>query len=122
MKLVTHTDNTNPYAEEKRLFYVAMTRTKNRVYMITPMKRPSRFVLELINDYNIPHDKNLSLVKERHTLRCSICGLPLKYENNKNYGITLYMCTKDPEICDFMTNDKKYTHDIFKCPRCPTGT
>ncbi len=61
MKLVTYTDNTIPYAEERRLFYVAMTRTKNRVYMITPKTRPSRFVIELINDFNIPRDEDLNM-------------------------------------------------------------
>ncbi|HAU32279.1 MAG: hypothetical protein XD78_1630 [Desulfotomaculum sp. 46_296] len=122
MKLVTYTDNTVPYAEERRLFYVAMTRTKNRVYMITPRKRPSRFVTELIQDFNIPHDADINMeIVERYTLKCPICRSPLKYENNKNYGIPLYMCTNEPEICDFMTNDKVAPHDIYKCPKCADG-
>ena len=36
MKLVMHEDRSMPFAEERRLFYVAMTRTKNRVYIATP--------------------------------------------------------------------------------------
>ena len=36
MKLVTVNDDSMPFAEERRLFYVAMTRTKNRVHILTP--------------------------------------------------------------------------------------
>ena len=122
MKLVTYTDYSIPFAEERRLFYVAMTRTKNRVYMITPKKKPSRFVLELIKDFKIPCSKNLNLQPPqlRH-LQCPLCMFPLKFESNKNYGIPLYICTNEPEICDFMTNDRTVRADIFKCPKCPDG-
>lgn len=122
MKLVRVSDDSVPFAEERRLFYVAMTRTKNRVYMVTPNNRPSRFVLELIQDYNLPHDETISkTIKDINTLRCPICGARLKYENNKNYGLPLYMCTNDPEVCDFMTNNKQVLADIFKCPKCTDG-
>ena len=52
---------------------------------------------------------------------CPICGFPLKYEFNKNYGLQLWICTNDSEVCDFMTNDKVHKHDIFKCPQCADG-
>lgn len=122
MKLVIHKDNYIEFAEERRLFYVALTRTKNRVYMITPMNKPSRFVVELVRDYNISHDDKLNLGDIKSTMpKCPICGMPMKFENNKNYGVPLYICLNDPEICDFMTNDKSYPHDIFKCPMCEDG-
>ena len=40
------------YDEERRLFYVALTRTKNSVYMIIDKNNMSCFVKELINDYS----------------------------------------------------------------------
>ena len=46
LKYVVKDDHTYDYAEERRLFYVALTRTKNRVYIITPQQHPSEFVLE----------------------------------------------------------------------------
>jgi len=122
MKLVRVSDFSLPFAEERRLFYVAMTRTRNRVYMVTPNKRPSRFILELIKDYNILHDETIAnTITEINTLRCPICGARLKYGNNKNYGLPLYMCTNDPEVCDFMTNKKNVLADIYKCPQCSDG-
>ncbi|MBN2134200.1 MAG: UvrD-helicase domain-containing protein, partial [Acidobacteria bacterium] len=99
LKLVTYTDYAIPFAEERRLFYVALTRTKNRVYLITPQQRPSRFVLELINDYKVPYDKQINKGPiPSKSILCPICKMPLKYENNKNYGLRLYMCTNEPEI------------------------
>lgn len=122
MKLVTYEDTSMPHAEERRLFYVALTRTKNRVYIATPKNRPSRFLVELIKDYNIPHpdDMNMETV-DLFSLRCPVCGFPLKFEFNKNYGLHLYICTNEPEVCDFMTNDRMVLKDIHKCPKCSDG-
>lgn len=122
MKLVLHEDHTMQFAEERRLFYVALTRTKNKVYIATPLNRPSRFLIELIRDNDLPHDEQLNMrIVDIFHLRCPICGFPLKYEFNKNYGLPLYMCTNDAEVCDFMTNDKAHLYDIYKCPQCEDG-
>ncbi len=122
MKLVTYEDRTVPYAEERRLFYVALTRTKNRVYIATPKKRPSRFLIELLKDHALPLDDTINTeVVEPLNLRCPECGFPLKYEFNKNYGLNLWICSNEPEVCDFMTNDRYHMHDIYKCPKCKDG-
>ena len=121
-KLVRFEDTSLPYAEERRLFYVALTRTKNRVYILTPRNKPSRFLIELINDYTIRHSDNLNKEKvDFFHLRCPDCSFPLKYEFNKNYGLNLWLCTNEPEICDFMTNSKNHLHDILKCDACEDG-
>ena len=117
MKLVTHEDNSIPFAEERRLFYVALTRTKNRVYIAAPQHKPSRFLVEVIKDYRLPHSDRMNMnFVDLFPLRCPDCGFPLKYEFNKNYGLTLYICTNEVEICDFMTNHKHFLYDILKCP------
>lgn len=122
MKLVTYEDTSMPFAEERRLFYVAMTRTKNRVYIVTPQNKPSRFLIELIKDFHLPHDEKINMqTVDLFSLRCPTCGFPLKYEFNKNYGLNLWICTNEVEVCDFMTNDKVHKHDIFKCPKCSDG-
>ena len=36
-----------PYAEERRLFYVALTRTKKNVYLMVPRSNPSIFIDEI---------------------------------------------------------------------------
>ncbi len=40
-----------PFEEERRLFYVALTRTKNYCYLFVPKNNPSIFVEELIKNY-----------------------------------------------------------------------
>ena len=40
-----------PYEEERRLFYVGLTRTKNYCYLFVPKDNPSIFVKELIKNY-----------------------------------------------------------------------
>jgi len=122
IKLVRYEDMSMPFAEERRLFYVALTRTKNRVYILTPEHKPSRFLIELINDYKIPHSDNLNKKKvDMFSLRCPNCSYPLKYEFNKNYGMDLWLCTNEPEICDFMTNNRSHLYDIYKCDKCDDG-
>ena len=37
------------YAEERRLFYVALTRCKDKVYLLVPKKNPSCFIQEIKN-------------------------------------------------------------------------
>lgn len=47
LKLLNRHIETYPYEEERRLFYVAMTRTKSDLYLLVDKKNPSIFVREL---------------------------------------------------------------------------
>ena len=137
LSLVLKEDRSYTYAEERRLFYVAMTRTKNRVYFIAPIQAPSEFLVELLRDYknvrlDAPGDE-ASDQKERflHPSRpgftidrkiCPVCGYPLQLRYKAAYGLRLYICTNDAEICGFMTNDLKGGRmSILKCDRCADG-
>lgn len=124
MKLVTVEDTGIPFAEERRLFYVALTRTKNRTYILTPENRPSRFVMELVEKYKLPVERKLNYqtyAGNRLRVYCPVCGYPLKKEYNNNYGLTLYMCTNDSELCDFMSNRSDCLRDIHRCSCCNKG-
>ena len=46
-RLVTNNKEKYPFSEERRLFYVGLTRTKNYVYLLVPFKNPSVFVEEI---------------------------------------------------------------------------
>ena len=126
LKYVVRDDHSIEYAEERRLFYVALTRTKNRVYLIVPQERPSSFVLELIDDYlqvvlhgDIERDENKD---NKEIKKCPICGYPLQLRYKQNYGLKLWMCTNEPELCDFMTNDLSGGQlSIIKCDQCRDG-
>ena len=51
LNYVVKRDDSIEAAEERRLFYVALTRTKNRVYLVTPRHTPSAFIRELRNNH-----------------------------------------------------------------------
>lgn len=40
-----------PYEEERRLFYVALTRTRNNIYLLAPKSNYSIFIKELMKNY-----------------------------------------------------------------------
>ena len=58
-RLVTKSKDNYPYNEERRLFYVALTRTKNYVYLLVPEKNPSVFIEEIENIMSCLKEKNV---------------------------------------------------------------
>ncbi len=129
LNLVVSNDTSYNYAEERRLFYVALTRTKNRVFIVTPEKRPSEFIKELLSDSesypNVTLKGELKTdcsISETVKDRCPICGYPMRLRWNKNYGLRLWICTNDQEVCGFMTNDRRGGDlSIQKCDWCRDG-
>ena len=53
LKLMFKNKEKYPFAEERRLFYVALTRTKNNVFLMTRKYNESEFVLEIKNKCEI---------------------------------------------------------------------
>lgn len=129
LNLVVSNDNSYNYAEERRLFYVALTRTKNRVYIVTPEKRPSEFIKELLREKKLYPKVTLigeikSDVSATNNIKnkCPICGYPMQFRWNKNYGLKLWICTNDQEVCGFMTNEQRGGNlSIHKCDWCQDG-
>lgn len=126
LKYVVKEDMSIAHAEERRLFYVALTRTKNRVYVVTPQQHPSEFVTELIHDFPsitvnggaLQPDE--MIVKDKHS--CPVCGYPLQLRYKKSYGLKLWLCSNEPEVCDFMTNNLRGgSLSILKCDKCLDG-
>ena len=80
MNLVRPEEDTFEHAEERRLFYVALTRTKEKAYLIKPLN-PSPFLTE-ISSY--PEVSNIG--DHQMDLSCSECEdgtFILKYPNKK---------------------------------------
>jgi DNA helicase-4 len=83
------------YAEERRLFYVAITRTLNNVYLLVPKKNPSIFVKEIL--------KNPYVKIERDVYICPNCGNILIKRKGK-YG-DFFGCKSYPK-CKFIKKCK----------------
>ncbi len=126
LEFVVKGDRAIDYAEERRLFYVALTRTKNRVFCIAPEQNPSEFLLEIKHDFkNVAlkgawneNPKDIPSVKKT----CPMCGYPMQFRYKNSYGLRLHICTNEPEVCGFMTNEYKAGKlSIVKCDKCRHG-
>ena len=123
LNFVVKQDDFIEAAEERRLFYVAMTRTKNRVYFIAPESNPSEFLLEIKNDYKNVILKGKWNEETSEALNykkiCPMCGYPLQKKVKNAFGLRLWICMNDPEVCDFMTNEIAAGKlSIQKCDKC----
>lgn len=67
-----------PFSEERRLFYVAMTRAKKKVWLLVQQDNPSCFACELIEEYG----KQIKTAE----WTCPLCGGRLVKRNGKNGG------------------------------------
>jgi DNA helicase-4 len=89
-----------PHAEERRLFYVALTRAKHRVYLVSDMTKCSAFVQELVADqYPIETDEFQDTPDQlnANTTQCPACteGQLVKRVNATNGGL-FSGCTNYP--------------------------
>ena len=51
LKYVNKCHDKYPFEEERRLFYVALTRTKNEVFLLVNRRKKSIFIKEIIKEY-----------------------------------------------------------------------
>jgi DNA helicase-4 len=105
------------FAEERRLFYVALTRTKNEVVVLMPSD-VSLFAEELLIDNNyLVSDNQGSL----HATNCPYCqtGKLVIRQISATNGNFLG-CSHYP-ICDQTFNDINILKDNFVCPKCDSG-
>ncbi|MFT5757089.1 MAG: DNA helicase-4 [Alteromonadaceae bacterium] len=85
------------HAEERRLFYVALTRAKHRVYLVADMANISCFVHELIAGHDIELDEFISTSEQINTeyMRCINCEKGHLKKQTGRFGI-FYSCSLFP--------------------------
>jgi DNA helicase-4 len=79
------------HAEERRLFYVALTRARRGVTLITSLQHMSPFVVELLDDPHVTVTGNIDSPVEV----CSRCGRGTMVERSGKFGPFLG-CSKFP--------------------------
>lgn len=114
LALLLSTQEETPFAEERRVFYVALTRTRNRIYILTPDEGPSIFLQDLPKDVQ-------SANALTHLPSCPKCGkghlLLRKVKNGDSrefYGCSNYL------RCDY-TLPLQCVPITAETPRCPCG-
>ncbi|WP_339061415.1 UvrD-helicase domain-containing protein [Fusobacterium polymorphum] len=93
------------YGEERRLFYVALTRTRNRTFVLFDENYPSIFVRELFDN----EEKTLDEYGEKRI--CKACGSHMIRRKNSITNEEFYGCYHYPK-CD-------YTEPLEKINICP---
>ena len=105
------------HAEERRLFYVALTRTKNNVFLMVP-EDASTFAQELLFDNHYLLGAGNGAVKQTH---CPYCkkGVLLVRENQST-GNRFLGCSNFPS-CNQTFNSLTILEDSILCDRCESG-
>lgn len=103
------------YAEERRLFYVALTRTRSVVYVLSDIEKPSEFVLEIRESaqaFRVGENKNVA----KGNMKCPVCGSG-RLVLRTNGGKSFYGCSNFP-FCNYTISDLKAVEINNRCPQC----
>ncbi|MDE7454230.1 MAG: topoisomerase DNA-binding C4 zinc finger domain-containing protein, partial [Clostridia bacterium] len=116
LNLLLGRKNSYEYAEERRLFYVALTRTKSIVYLLSNKEKSSEFIKEIKNKCYIMYDEHES--KEEQDYLCPWCKsghliVRTSEVDNKSF----YGCSNYP-YCTYTNNDMKSVYYNNRCPKC----
>ena len=105
------------YAEERRLLYVALTRTKNRVCVLVNGDRPSEFLTDFPATDNV-QQMDLAVDQSDTETLCPKCktGHLVRRKNEKT-GAIFIGCSNYPK-CDYTLNSTKAVEEKKRCPRC----
>lgn len=116
LNLVLSQKSEYEYAEERRLWYVALTRTRSSVYIIASAEFPSPFLKEIIDgceEINEPTGE-----EEGEHILCPRCGSGrLRIKERGSDRKKFIGCSNYP-YCRY-TIDGKYLKDVQRNARCP---
>jgi DNA helicase-4 len=104
------------YAEERRLWYVALTRTRTYTYIIANRQNPSIFVEEIENQCLIMNPNEES--KEYEKILCPDCKTgKLVFRTNEENNNQFFGCSNYP-YCKYTINDVRAVNRNRRCKIC----
>ncbi len=104
------------YAEERRLFYVALTRTKSIVYLLSEKGKSSQFIQEINNRCFITLDESANSTSNEHLCPWCKSGHLIIRKSEVGKG-QFYGCSNYP-YCKYTNNDMKSVYENKRCPIC----
>ena len=102
LALVTPDADPFPYAEERRIFYVAVTRARRQTYILSSAGKISQFVKELARDYDIPIVQSDADGEDEEIRLCPKCGMGEMILKTGKFGAFLG-CSRYPR-CRYTEN------------------
>lgn len=104
------------FSEERRLFYVALTRTKNTAYLLVPKDKSSIFCDELAKEFSISIECiDTTQVESPKCPKC-MSGNLVKRRNAKGNS-EFVGCTNYP-MCDYTCNSVDTLDNVIICETC----
>ena len=114
-----------PYSEERRLFYVALTRAKKDSYIVADPLMPSIFINELLNPkYKIDIKSSCFAGKFREIFKCRFCKNGYYELVDGKFGpyyrCTNAVCNIHPRVCEICGSPSVDGKEISVCqnPNC----
>jgi DNA helicase-4 len=117
LSLLLSDDEAYSFAEERRLFYVALTRTKNEVVLLIPTD-VSLFAEELITDNDFLITANNEKLSKTNCPYCKTGNLVIRqnlFKNNQFLG-----CSHYPS-CNQTFNNIEILENTILCSSCKSG-
>ncbi|MGB5445163.1 MAG: UvrD-helicase domain-containing protein [Psychromonas sp.] len=107
------------HAEERRLFYVALTRAKDRVYLIADMVEASDFVKELVQGYDLELNEFGITVNQAFVdkINCLVCETGTLKARAGRYG-AFYSCSHFP-LCDHKERACSHCQSVMSKSKYP---
>lgn len=132
LNLLRDTAETYPFAEERRLFYVALTRTRNYTYILAPITQSSRFLDDIkmlkenvgtsrIKD-TYPNGKLATIdtaidPEKTKPLSCPICKVGTLVKHKGAEGKIFVSCSNYPS-CTYKAANIDAIRKNNRCPVC----
>ena len=117
LDLVLSNKSEYEYAEERRLWYVALTRTRNYTYIIANSENPSIFLKE-IEDQCVVMNTDFAPEEKRTEISCPRCKTGrLVLRTNDTDGSKFYGCSNYP-YCDYSIDDFRAVARNMRCREC----
>lgn len=114
LNLVMAEPSSYPFAEERRLWYVALTRTRSRTFILTPHDSPSPFLEEMgMHVFVIPAEEGENRPKRVICPRCHTGYL--RYRQGPKGAF--YGCSNYPN-CRYTIDDFSAINNDRRCPVC----
>lgn len=104
------------HAEERRLLYVALTRTKNKVHILYDEDSPSEFIFEFKESTRV-HYATKSVVIDEEALNCPKCKSGKLVLRNGVGNEDFLGCTNYP-YCDYKLRDVSVLKSKKRCWDC----
>lgn len=120
MRLVMPEKDLHQHGEERRLFYVALTRARRETHLISPVSAPSLFTLEMLRDGLGVH-VGLDTSKNRQCPSCKSGRILVSANGGGSYCSNIPLCDFISPICTKCEKPMTYTgeKERFRCEKHP---